>query len=148
MFSAAFASEEARLQPMLLGIPIGWQEQLSKLIEHDNGLNKLNSLRADQKDFQFTAVRFEIEKSQKIEGLYHFADQFYRRLNSPKMSFVTLLMSSHNMPHSGCNAWEKRSNSSIHYALFFTAISKSWTTCLSQFYLFEGMGKNSQSIAK
>jgi len=84
MFSAAFASEEARLQPMLLGIPVGWQEQLSKLIEHDNGLNQLNSLRADQKDFQFTAVRFEIEKAQKIEGLYHFADQFLPSLKLSK----------------------------------------------------------------
>src|SRR5262249_51196635 len=77
-------SEEARLQPLLLAIPVVWREQLSKLIEHENGLNQLNLLRADQKDFQFTAVRFEIEKAQKIEDLYHFADQFLPSLKLSK----------------------------------------------------------------
>ena len=84
MFSAAYAAEEARLKPLLLSIPVYWREQLSALVEHEDGLNQLNLLRADQKDFQYTAVRFEIEKAQKIEDLYNFADQFLPSLGISK----------------------------------------------------------------
>jgi TnpA family transposase len=76
MFSAAFSAEETRLQSILLSIPACWRDQLSELIKEEDGLNQLNLLRADQKDFQFTAVRFEIDKAQKIEELYNFAEQF------------------------------------------------------------------------
>lgn len=84
LFTSAFSLEEARLQPILLTIPLDWREQLSTLIKHEDGLNQLNLLRADQKDFQFTAVRFEVEKAQKIEGLYRFAEQFLPSLKLSK----------------------------------------------------------------
>ena len=84
MFSVAFSSEEARLKPLLLSIPVYWREQLSALIEHEDGLNQLNLLRADQKDFQYSAVRFEIEKAKRIEDLYCFADQFLPSLGISK----------------------------------------------------------------
>ena len=84
LFSSAYAAEEARLKPLLQSIPVGWREQLSALIEHEDGLSQLNLLRADQKDFQYTAIRFEIEKAQKIEALYHFSDQFLPSLDISK----------------------------------------------------------------
>jgi TnpA family transposase len=84
MFSTAFSIEEDRLQPILLSIPTCWREQLSALIEHEQGLNQLNIMRADQKDFQFAAVRFEIEKALKIEDLYGFANQFLPELKLSK----------------------------------------------------------------
>ena len=84
IFSAVYAAEEARLEPLLLSIPVYWREQLSALVEHEDGLSQLNLLRADQKDFQYTAVRFEIEKAQKIEDLYNFAEQFLPSLGISK----------------------------------------------------------------
>ncbi|WP_216604963.1 hypothetical protein [Vibrio chagasii] len=65
MFSEAFAVEEARIKPILQSTPDYWCEQLSALIEHKDGLNQLTLLKADQKDFQYTAVKFEIEKATK-----------------------------------------------------------------------------------
>ena len=84
MFSEAFSTEEVRLQSLLLSIPAYWQEQLSELIEDRDKLNQLNLLRADQKDFRFTAVKLEIEKAQKIEELYNFAEQFLPSLKISK----------------------------------------------------------------
>jgi len=84
LFSAAFSAEEARLKPLLQSMPVYRREQLSELVEHEDGLNQLNLLRADQKDFQYTAVRFEIEKAQKIEDLYQYVDQFLPSLGLSK----------------------------------------------------------------
>ena len=84
MFSAAFAAEEARLKPLLFTIPQHWRKQLTELVNHKDGLNQLNLLRADQRDFQYTAVRFEIEKAQKIAELYQFAEQFLPSLKISK----------------------------------------------------------------
>ncbi|NJK53119.1 MAG: transposase [Leptolyngbyaceae cyanobacterium SU_3_3] len=84
MFTAAFTAEESRLQSLLMSIPTEWQEQLSELIEDEDKLKQLNLLRADQKDFRFTAVKFEIKKAQKIEGLYNFAEQFLPSLKISK----------------------------------------------------------------
>ena len=84
MFSMAFTVEEARIRPILHSIADYWREQLSSLIEHENGLNQLTLLKADQKDFQYTAVKFEIEKARSLEGLYRFAETFLPTLNISK----------------------------------------------------------------
>lgn len=84
MFSEAFAVEEARIKPVLQSIPDYWCEQLSALIEHKDGLNQLTLLKADQKDFQYTAVKFEIEKAQSLEGLYRFSEEFLPTLKISK----------------------------------------------------------------
>lgn len=84
MFSEAFSTEEARLQSLLLSIPACWQKQLSELIEDEDKFKQLNLLRADQKDFRFTAVKLEIEKAQRIEALYNFAEQFLPTLKISK----------------------------------------------------------------
>ncbi|ELZ7234018.1 Tn3 family transposase [Vibrio parahaemolyticus] len=84
MFSEAFAVEEARIKPILQSIPDYWCEQLSALIEHKDGLNQLTLLKADQKDFQYTAVKFEIEKAQSLEALYRFSEEFLPTLKISK----------------------------------------------------------------
>ncbi len=84
MFSEAFAVEEARIKPILQSIPDYWREQLSALIDHEDGLNQLTLLKADQKDFQYTAVKFEIEKAQSLEALYRFSEEFLPALKISK----------------------------------------------------------------
>ncbi len=84
MFSEAFAAEEARIKPILQSIPDYWREQLSSLINHEDGLNQLTLLKADQKDFQYTAVKFEIEKAQSLKYLYRFAEEFLPALKISK----------------------------------------------------------------
>lgn len=84
LFSSAFAAEEKRMYPLLKAIPSNRQDQLFELLDHEDGLNQLNLLKADQKDFQYTAVKFEIEKALGIEDLYLFAEQFLPSLNISK----------------------------------------------------------------
>lgn len=76
MFSVAFSTEEKRLNPIILSIPESKQEQLSALIDKDDGITQLNIIRADQKDFQYTAIRAEVEKAQGIADLYEFTKDF------------------------------------------------------------------------
>jgi TnpA family transposase len=84
VFTAAYAIEDNRLKCLLSGIPIYWKKQLTELIEQEEGLNHLNLLRADQKDFQYTAVRFETEKAESIADMYTFAEQFLPTLKLSK----------------------------------------------------------------
>lgn len=84
LFSSAYSAEEARLQPLLRAIPPSLQDQLSLLLEHEDGLNQLSLLKADQKDFQYTAVKFEIDKALSIEDLYQFSEQFLPSLGISK----------------------------------------------------------------
>jgi len=76
MFTTAFSVEEKRLDQIILSIPACRQEQLSALIKRDDGISQLNIIRADQKDFQYTAVRTEVEKAQEIADLYEFCKSF------------------------------------------------------------------------
>lgn len=84
MFTAAFSAEEERLNLIILSIPENQQKQLSDLINRDDGISQLNIIRADQKDFQYTAVRAEVEKAQKISDLYEFAKKFIPTLKLSK----------------------------------------------------------------
>jgi TnpA family transposase len=84
MFTAAFATEENRLNSIILSIPEREQNYLSALIEREGGISQLNIIRSDQKDFQYTAVRAEVEKAQKISELYVFAKSFIPTLKLSK----------------------------------------------------------------
>ena len=84
MFTAAFSTEESRLNTILLTIPKCQQEQLSALINRENGISQLNIIRTDQKDFQYTAVKTEVEKAQLIFDLYEFAKKFIPTLKISK----------------------------------------------------------------
>jgi len=84
MFTAAFSAEEKRLKAIVLSIPQCKQEQLSSLIDREDGISQLNIIRADQKNFQYTAVRAEVMKAQEIADLYEFAKIFIPTLKLSK----------------------------------------------------------------
>jgi len=84
MFTAAFSSEEKRLDAIISSIPRRKKKQLADLIALDDGISQLNIIRADQKNFQYTAVRHEVDKAQKISDLYEFAKDFIPKLKLSK----------------------------------------------------------------
>jgi len=57
-------------------MPREQQEQLSELINREDGITKPNIIRADQKNFTYTAISAEVEKALGLEGLYKFAKDF------------------------------------------------------------------------
>ncbi|TXL17443.1 transposase, partial [Methylococcaceae bacterium HT3] len=76
MFTQSFVNERDRLDQLILLMPLGQQEQLSELIDREDGITKLNIIRADQKNFTYTAISAEVEKALELEGLYKFAKGF------------------------------------------------------------------------
>ena len=84
MFSAAFSAEEKRLDQIILSVPLSIQVQLSSLINKTDGISQLNVLRVDQKDFQYTAIRAEVDKAEEIADLYEFAKTFIPTLKLSK----------------------------------------------------------------
>ena len=84
MFAAAFSTERRRLDQNILSIPGYQQKQLLELLNREDGISQLSIIRADQKDFQYTAVRAEVEKAQIIADLYAFAKDFIPTLKLSK----------------------------------------------------------------
>ena len=76
MFTQAFANESDRLNQLVLLMPQRQQEQLSELIDRKDGITKLNIIRADQKNFTYTAISDEVEKAIVTAKLYQFAKDF------------------------------------------------------------------------
>lgn len=75
LFTDAFSKENERLGQLVMLIPQTQQEQLSELITREEGISKLNIIRSDQKNFQYTAVKAEVDKALKIADLYEFATE-------------------------------------------------------------------------
>ncbi len=84
MFSHAFIAEENRLNVAVSSLPTAIIDQLVALVQRDDGITTLNIIRADQKDFQYTAVRMEVDKALRIEDLYQFARDFLPSLGLSK----------------------------------------------------------------
>ena len=84
MFTNAFSIEEKRLKQIILSMPSFVQKQLSDLILQNDGVSQLNIIRADQKDFTYTAISDEIEKSLGIADLYKFTKSFLPTLKISK----------------------------------------------------------------
>ena len=84
MFGRAFNAEEKRMNAIMMNIPASEKEQLSSLIYRDDGITALNIIRADQKDFQYTAVKTEVDKALRIVDLYAFAKGFIPSLKLSK----------------------------------------------------------------
>lgn len=84
IFTAAFSLEEKRLRSIIFSIPKSQQKKLSALIDKENGVSKLNIIRADQKNFQYTAFIDEVEKALDIVALYKFAKNFIPTLELSK----------------------------------------------------------------
>lgn len=84
MFSRAFAAEEQRLNITISSIPAHLSDQLMALVRRDDGITALNIIRADQKDFQYTAVKTEVDKALRIEEMYEFSKVFIPSLGLSK----------------------------------------------------------------
>ena len=84
IFSRAFADEEKRLNAVIASMPASISDQLTALIHRDDGITALNIIRTDQKDFQYTAVKTEVDKASRIVELYTFAKTFIPSLNLSK----------------------------------------------------------------
>ena len=84
MFTKAFANEATRLGKHISLIPKSQQDKLSGLIQRDDGITKLNVIRADQKDFLYTAFKAEVAKVAEISELYEFSKQFIPTLTLSK----------------------------------------------------------------
>jgi len=57
MFTDAYAIEEARLNGLIAAIPESKKEQLSILINKEDGITPLNIIRSDQKNFKYVAIK-------------------------------------------------------------------------------------------
>ena len=84
LFTQAFSTESERLSKLIILIPQAQQEQLLELITRENGISKLNIIRSDQKNFQYTAIKTEVDKALKIADLYEFAKNFLPTLKLSK----------------------------------------------------------------
>jgi len=79
-----FTDEDRRLKTLITSIPESIGEQLTALIERDDGITALNIIRADQKDFQYTAVKAEVDKALRLKDLYNFTKIFIPSLKLSK----------------------------------------------------------------
>lgn len=84
MFSRAFNAEEKRMNAIMMNISASEKEQLSSLIHRNDGITALNVIRADQKDFRYTAIKTGVDKALRIVDLYTFAKGFIPSLNLSK----------------------------------------------------------------
>ncbi len=84
LFSTAFSIEEQRLNALISSIPKETEKQLSALIKRVGGISQLTIIRADQKDFNYTAVKDEVEKAIEITELYEFTKSFIPTLELSK----------------------------------------------------------------
>lgn len=84
LFTKAYAAEEKRINQLISSIPDHKQQLLSALINRSDGVSQLNIIRGDQKDFNYTAVRAEIDKAEELAGLYEFAKNFLPTLQLSK----------------------------------------------------------------
>ena len=84
LFTRAFSTEKERLEKLILLIPHEQQEKLSDLIKREDGITKLNVIRADQKNFKYTPIKEEVAKAVEIAELYKFAKEFIPTLQLSK----------------------------------------------------------------
>jgi hypothetical protein len=76
LLTQALAREGARLEQLIKLMPQDKREKLSKLIENEGGITKLNTLRSDQKNFTYMQTHAEVGKAFEISDLYSFAKDF------------------------------------------------------------------------
>lgn len=84
LFTQALSKENNRLSQLILLIPQNRQEQLLELINNENGISQLNTIRSDQKDFTYTAIKAEAAKALGITDLYALAKTFLPTLKLSK----------------------------------------------------------------
>ena len=76
LFTQGLSKENARLSQLITLIPQAQQKELLELIAREDGISKLNIIRSDQKNFQYNAIKTEIDKALSLVHLYEFAKSF------------------------------------------------------------------------
>lgn len=76
IFTRAFIKENDRLKELVLLIPEIQQKMLLDLIERDDGITKLNTIRSDQKNFSYSAITAEVKKALSLHELYEYSKIF------------------------------------------------------------------------
>ena len=67
IFSKAIASEEKRLSKIIFSIPSHIRQRLDDLTYNSTGIAQLRAIKSDQKNFQYTALRLEVEKAHELK---------------------------------------------------------------------------------
>jgi TnpA family transposase len=70
MFTNAISVETKRLRQTVNKIPKDLKLKLDLLIKEKNSIEALETIKSDQKDFKFTALRTEVKKAEKIKDLH------------------------------------------------------------------------------
>lgn len=84
IFTKVLRLEQKRMTSIVSSVPNHIQIKLFELIQHEDGLTQLNLMRADQRDFQYTALRLEVEKVKKLSHIYPFCKSFVPKLDISK----------------------------------------------------------------
>lgn len=84
LFTLANKNERNRLFKIMLSLPKDIKRQLKLIIDSSDGFTQLVMIRADQKDFQYSAVKNEVEKAKSIVELYQFSKIFIPTLGISK----------------------------------------------------------------
>ncbi len=84
LFTRCSAEENKRLNEITATLPIKIKQQLDNIIKNDDGISKLSLIRSDQKNFQYTAIKLEVEKVILLEDLYQFSKEFIPALSLAK----------------------------------------------------------------
>ncbi len=84
LFTRCSSEENKRLNEIIATLPTEIKQQLSDIIKNDDGISKLGLIRSDQKNFQYTAIKREVEKVLLLEDLYQFLKKFIPMLKLAK----------------------------------------------------------------
>lgn len=76
LFTHCFSLENNRLAEITESMPEEIKSQLDEIIKNDDGISQLNVIRIDQKNFQYTSIKLEIDKALSLEELYRFSKIF------------------------------------------------------------------------
>lgn len=76
LFTETVKLEKIRLRKCLEKLSEDDKSQLEKLIKNNDGITQLNVIRADQKNFKYTAIQLEVEKVNQLSTLYQSAKLF------------------------------------------------------------------------
>lgn len=76
LFTKAYSIERNRLNHLMSSLPDHIKNKLNELIKNEEDITDLNIIRSDQKDFQYTAVKLEVEKANTISEVYRFSKSF------------------------------------------------------------------------
>ena len=84
LFTRCFSGESARLASVIQKIPTKIKRLLDAIMKNDAGMSQLSIAKTDQRDFQYTAIKQEVEKAHALSQLYQFSKIFTPTLQISK----------------------------------------------------------------